>query len=213
MIRPVEDVDADVVRQVQQIDRGVAALEHAVYTDNAARNKELRALKDDLRASRRIHADVELLPCQLLLHALGLGVERQIDLCQLRDARKALVMMADDRNIHCAEIARKAAQTQRDCAVAEDEHAASGMDAEAVRDDMIAEVKALISDIDALETELVSRKDRVGAAYTAMDGINQDIKNFDFSLSNEEIDAKLTEIFEGTSEIQKKIIAKWMGVK
>ena len=26
-------------------------------------------------------------------------------------------------------------------------------------------------------------------------------------------DAKLTEIFEGTSEIQKKIIAKWMGVK
>ena len=130
VIRPVEDVDADVVRQVQQIDRGVAALEHAVYTDNAARNKELRALKDDLRASRRIHADVELLPCQLLLHALGLGVERQIDLCQLRDARKALVMMADDRNIHCAEIARKAAQTQRDCAVAEDEHAASGMDAE-----------------------------------------------------------------------------------
>ena len=68
------------------------------------------------------------------------------------------------------------------------------MDAEAVRDDMIAEVKALISDIDALETELVSRKDRVGAAYTTMDGINQDIKNFDFSLSNEEIDAKLTEM-------------------
>ena len=27
-----------------------------------------------------------------------------------------------------------------------------------------------------------------------MDGINQDIKNFDFSLSNEEIDAKLTEM-------------------
>ena len=26
-------------------------------------------------------------------------------------------------------------------------------------------------------------------------------------------DAKLTEIFEGTSEVQKKIIAKWMGVK
>ena len=128
VIRPVEDVDADVVRQVQQIDRGVAALEHAVYTDNAARNKELRALKDDLRASRRIHADVELLPCQLLLHALGLGVERQIDLCQLRDARKALVMMADDRNIRCAEIARKAAQPQRNRTVAEDEHTASGMD-------------------------------------------------------------------------------------
>ena len=68
------------------------------------------------------------------------------------------------------------------------------MDSESVRNDMINEVNSLINDINELQTQLIARKDSVGNAYTQMDSVNQDIKNFDFSLSNEEIDAKLTEL-------------------
>lgn len=62
------------------------------------------------------------------------------------------------------------------------------------------------------------------AKYYAADVLNEVVRGClqlhggygyskEFAIEKLYRDAKLTEIFEGTSEVQKKIIAKWMGVK
>ncbi len=118
----VEDVDADVVRQISA-DRSEWLRLSTPYTPTTPHGtRNFAPWKDDLRASRRIHAGRRTSALPASPPRLGLGAGASDRPCQPAMRARRLVMASTTKH----SLRRDSAQSSRtsDCAVTEDEHAA-----------------------------------------------------------------------------------------